>query len=149
MSRSTDPRNFLTAEETQRLDSAVKEAEKQTSGEIKVVLTRHCWTDILTKAAQIFQKHGLDKTERRNCAMIMLVLANREFLIYGDEGIHGKVGQHFWDDVRDAMLDKFKEDEFGEGLCVGVQRIGEKLAQFFPYQADDNDEISDEVAHED
>jgi uncharacterized membrane protein len=147
--RSSNPRKFLTTEETQLLDSAVKQAEKRTSGEIKVVLTRHCWTDIHAKAAQVFKRHGLDKTERRNCAMIMLVLANREFLIYGDEGIHENVGQGFWDDVRDAMLDKFKEGEFGEGLCIGVRRIGEKLAQFFPYQADDKDEISDDVAYED
>jgi uncharacterized membrane protein len=149
MNRSSNPKTFLTAEETQQLDSAVRQAEKQTSGEIKVVLTRHCWADLRAKAAQVFKKHGLDKTERRNCAMIMMVLANREFLIYGDEGIHEKVGQDFWDDVRDTMLDKFKEGEFGEGLCVGVQRIGEKLAQFFPYRADDKDEISDDVAFED
>jgi len=79
----------------------------------------------------------------------MLVLANHEFLIYGDEGIHEKVGQNFWDDVRDSMLEEFKEDKFGEGLCKGIERIGEKLAQFFPYQAGDKDEISDEVAYED
>jgi len=149
MKRSGNPREFLTAEEARRLDAAVKEAEKQTSGEIKVVLIRHCWTNIHAKAAQLFAKHGLDKTERRNCAMILLVLANREFLIYGDEGIHEKVGQGFWDDVRDAMLDKFKKDEFGEGLCIGVQRIGEKLAHYFPYQADDKEEIPDDVAYED
>jgi uncharacterized membrane protein len=149
MDRSSNPNTFLTSKETQLLDSAVKQAEKQTSGEIKVVLVRHCWTNIHAKAAQVFKKHGLDKTELRNCAMIMVVLANREFLIYGDEGIHEKVGQDFWDDVRDAMLAKFKQGEFGEGLCVGVQRIGEKLAQHFPFQADDKDEISDDIVVED
>ncbi|UCD58854.1 MAG: TPM domain-containing protein [Candidatus Hydrogenedentota bacterium] len=148
MKRSPNPKKFLTSEESRQVAAAIEEAENRTSGEIKLVLVRHCWTDILTKAAQMFKKLNLDKTEQRNCAMIMLVLTNREFLIYGDQGIHEKVGQEFWDDVRDLMRVKFKEGKFGDGLCAGILRIGEKLAQFFPYQAGDKDEISDEIAFE-
>jgi uncharacterized membrane protein len=148
MKRSLNPKTFLSAAESQELAVATAHAEDQTSAEIKVVLVRHCWADIHAKAARIFKKLNLDKTEQRNCAMVMLVLANREFLIYGDQGIHEKVGQKFWDDVRDSMLGKFKEDNFGEGLCEGVRRVGEKLAQFFPHQAGDKNEIPDDVAHE-
>lgn len=148
MKRSANPKKFLTPEESQQLATAIEQAEKQTSGEIKVVLVRHCWTDIHAKASRMFKKFNLDKTEQRNCVMIMLVLTNREFLIYGDQGIHEKVGQDFWDDVRDLMRTRFKEDEFGEGLCEGINRIAEKLAAFFPYEAGDKDEISDEVAYE-
>ena len=112
MKRSTNPKDFLTPEESRRLAAAIARAEKQTSGEIKVVLVRHCWTDIRARAARTFKKLNLDKTAARNCVMIMLVLTNREFLIYGDEGIHEKVGQDFWNDVRDLMLDKFKDDKY-------------------------------------
>jgi uncharacterized membrane protein len=147
--RSTNPATFLTPEESQQLASAIEYAEKQTSGEIKVVLVRHCWVDISAKAATVFMKHNLHKTEQRNCVLVMLVLANREFIIHGDEGIHEKVGQQFWNDVRDLMLASFREGNFGEGLSEGVRRIGEKLAEFFPRRADDKDEISDEIAFED
>ena len=146
--RAANPAKFLTSEESRQLAAAIEHAEKQTSGEIKVVLVRHCWTDIHAKAAAVFMKHNLHKTELRNCVLVMLVLTNREFIIHGDQGIHEKVGQEFWDDVRDVMRARFAEDKFGEGLSEGVRRIGEKLAQFFPRGADDKDEISDEIAFE-
>ena len=148
MRRSSNPKKFLSAEESQRLAAAIDHAENQTSGEIKVVILRHCWTDIRAKAARLFEKLNLNKTKQRNCVMIMLVLSNREFLIFGDQGIHEKVGQGFWDDVRDVMSRKFAEDKFGEGLCEGVTTIGEKLARFFPRQQNDRNEIPDEVAYE-
>jgi len=148
MKRSANPAKFLTSEESRQLAAAIEYAEQQTSGEIKVVLVRHCWTDIHARAAAVFMKHNLHKTEQRNCVLVMLVLANREFLIHGDQGIHEKVGQEFWTDVRDLMRARFAEDKFGEGLSEGVRRIGEKLAEFFPRRADDKDEISDEIAVE-
>ena len=149
MQRSTSPKKFLTEEEAKCIAVAVKEAENRTSAEIKLVIARHCWTDIKVKAARVFKKIGLDKTKQRNCVLILLVTTNREFLIYGDQGIHEKVGQNFWDDIRSQMVNRFKDDAFGDGICEGIKLIGEKLAQYFPYQADDQDEISDEVAYED
>ncbi|RJP69913.1 MAG: TPM domain-containing protein [Candidatus Abyssobacteria bacterium SURF_17] len=149
MRRPTNPKTFLTPQESAQLAEAIEQAEGRTSGEIKVVFVRHCWTDIRAKAFQMFKKLNLDKTEQKNCVLILLVLTNREFLIYGDQGIHEKVGQDFWDDVRDLMHARFKEGKFVEGLCAGIERIGEKLAVFFPYKAGDRDEISDEIAHED
>jgi uncharacterized membrane protein len=146
--RSTNPRSFLSPVESDLVTEAIGQAERRTSAEIKLVIVRHCWTDIRRKAAKVFRKLGLDKTEQRNCALIMLVTTNREFLIYGDEGIHQKVGQDFWDDVRDAMKAKFREGLIGEGLQQGIRLIGEKLAHFFPYRPGDKDEISDKVAYE-
>jgi uncharacterized membrane protein len=148
MKRSSNPRKFLRPEESDRLRVAVALAEKGTSAEIKVVLVRHCWSDIRLRAARLFRKLNLDKTEQRNCVMVLLVLTNREFLIYGDEGIHQKVGQAFWDDVRDLALARFKEDRFGEGLAEGVGLIGQKLAEFYPYHANGKNEISDEIAYQ-
>lgn len=145
----SNPRKFLTPEESDRLAHAVRDAESRTSAEIKVSIICHCWGDIRRKAGKVFTKLGLHQTQERNCVMIMLVLANREFLIYGDVGIHEKVGQAFWDDVRDLMRTEFREGRFLDGLCGAVQRAGEKLADHFPRRVDDQDEISDEVAYED
>jgi uncharacterized membrane protein len=110
-----------------------------------VVLARHCWGNIKTKARKIFGELGLDRTEQRNGVLLLLIVSNREFLIYGDEGIHEKVGQGFWDDVCQEMLEAFRQDQFADGICRGVRRVGEKLAQHFPHQRDDVDEISNEV----
>jgi len=148
MKRSSNPRDFLTAEEKQSVEAAVAAAEKGTSAEIKLVIVRHCWTGIREKAVKVFRKLGLQNTAQRNCVLLLLVLANREFLIYGDEGIHEKVGQSFWDDVKEEMGRCFAEGRFGEGLAAAVETVGEKLAAFFPYQEDDRDEISNEVAYE-
>ena len=148
MPRSNDPRKFLTSEETTQVDAAIEEAETTSSAELKLVIARHCWGSIKRKAAMLFHQHGLDQTEQRNCVLVLLVTTNREFVIYGDQGIHDKVGQEFWDDVRDVVVERFKGGEFGEGLASGIRRIGEKLAEHFPYHADDVDEIPDEVGFE-
>ena len=148
MARSTNLKKFLSEEEKEYVQKAVNQAEQQTSSEIKFVIVRHCWDDIRAKAAKIFKKLNLHKTKERNCVLILLVTTNHEFLIYGDEGIHEKVGQDFWDDVRNKMQNQFQENNFVEGVSEGIQLIGEKLAAYFPRQLTDVNEISDEVAYE-
>ncbi len=148
MKRSDNPKHFLSPEERLLIETAVSVAEKKTSAEIKVVIARYCWRDIHEKAIKIFSKYELHKTEQRNCVLILLVLANREFLIFGDKGIHEKAGQELWDDARDKMRELFRQDKFGDGLAVGVETVGQKLIQFFPYEEDDRNEISNEVAYE-
>ena len=148
INRPNSPKKFLAKQELTRITAKIAGAEQMTSAEIKVVILRQCWTDLRNKARKIFKKHKLDKTAARNCVLIVLVTTNREFLIYGDEGIHEKVGQHFWDEVRNAMIEKFKENEFGEGFCVGIHLVGQKLAPLFPYREGDVDEISNEVVFE-
>lgn len=148
MKRSTHPETFFMPDEQAQIGAAIEKTEKATSAEIKLIVLRHCWLDIKCKAADLFKKHRLDKTRQRNAVLILLVTTNREFLIYGDEGIHQQVGQSFWDDVKDAMKKHFHQDQFGAGLSVGIERIGEKLHTYFPCQSDDPNELSDEIAYE-
>ena len=147
MKRSTNPRNFLAKSERAAVNAAIKDAERSSSAEVKLVLVRHCWGDLKAKAHKVFGKLGLDRTEQRNCVLVMLVVTNREFLIYGDQGIHEKVGQDFWGDICDDMTDAFARDEFGEGLAAAVRQTGEKLALHFPFERDDVDEISNEIIY--
>jgi uncharacterized membrane protein len=144
-----NPSLLLTDEEAVRLKATVGEAESRTSAEIKVAVVRHCWGRLEEKAAALFRKRGLDCTDERNCVLIMLVVANREFIVHGDEGIHAKVGQAFWDELRDVMQARFPAGEFCTGLCEAVTLAGEKLAAHFPRRADDRNEVSDDVATED
>lgn len=147
VARSTHPAKFLSAAETAAVNAAIGEAERRTSAELKVVLARHCWGDLKRKARRIFRELGLDRTQHRNCVLILLVLANREFLVYGDDGIDANVGRDFWGEVRRAMAEAFGRDEFGEGLARGVREVGEKLAEHFPHEEHDIDEISNEIVY--
>jgi uncharacterized membrane protein len=130
------------------VSATVSLAEKKTAAEIKVVVLNYCWVDIREKARVLFFRHGLQKTKNRNAVMIVLVLKNREFLVYGDKGIHEKVTDEFWLHTRDSMLSSFQKGDIVEGLCHGVQLVGEKLALYFPYQHNDENELSDEVIYE-
>ena len=129
------------------METAIRQAETCTSAEVKVVLARHCWGRIKTRARKIFGELGLDRTEQHNGVLLLLIVSNREFLLYGDQGIHEKVGQGFWDDVCRQMLDAFRREEFAAGICQCVRLVGEKLAQHFPHQRDDVDEISNEIVY--
>ena len=148
MHRSASPRTILDASERERLAEAVAQAERATSAEIKVAIVRHCWGDIRSKAVRTFGKLGMDRTEARNAVLILVVTAGREFMIYGDVGIHRKVAQEFWDNVRDVMARSFAEGEFGQGVCDAVRLAGGMLAQHFPRQAGDVNEVPDAVASE-
>ncbi len=139
----------LPKEATDRIAEAVAAAERRTSAEVKVIVTRYCWSDIRRKAETLFHKHGLQRTKDRNAVMILMVLVNREFLVYGDKGIHEKVEEGFWLEVRDAMQERFRAGELVEGILAGVERVGEQLAAYFPRAEDDVNELSDEVVHED
>ena len=134
MSRSTNPKHFLNSEEEQLVTVAIAEAEARTAAEIKLVITRYCWGDIRDKARRIFYKHGLHKTAQRNAVLILLILTNRELLIFGDKGITEKVGINFWVEARETMLFEFGNDKMGEGIRDGIRIIGDKLATFFPHQ---------------
>jgi len=145
MRRSVNLKKFFSLEETEIIAASVSEAEKLTSAEIKVVVLGHCWIDIRDKALQLFQKYGLNNTKERNGVMLLLVIANREFVVFGDQGIHAHVHQRFWDHTRDEMARHFAENRFGPGLCSGIRLIGTTLAQYFPKSPDDLNELSNEV----
>ena len=149
MTRSSNPDSFLSQQESDMIRQAIIEAEQNTSAEIKLVIVRHCWDDARKKAIRLFHKLNLDRTEDRNCVLIMLVLTNREFVVYGDIGIHKKAGVDLWIEAKDAMAAGFANDQFGQGLSDGIRIIGERLKQFFPYKSSDKDEISNEIEYED
>ena len=96
----------------------------------------------------VFNKLKLNETKLHNGVLIYLAVRDHKFAILGDEGINNVVGQGFWNDVKDLMLSHFKENRFADGLEQGIQRCGEKLKTYFPYQSDDINEIPDEISYE-
>ena len=141
-------RQLLNHEEDRRVVEAIQEAEKNTSGEIKVHIENHCRGHVEERSLNIFNHLKMNETQLRNGVLIYLAIKDRKFAILGDEGINKVVGDGFWNDVKDLMLSYFKEGRFTEGLEMGIQRCGEKLKAFFPYQSDDVNEIPDDISYE-
>ncbi len=138
--------SLLSKKDQQRIVAAIKAAEQQTSGEIRVHVESHCKGDPLERAKAIFVKLNMHQTAQRNGVIIYLALKDRKLAIWGDKGINEKVPDNFWEDVKETMIAHFKKNEFIEGLVKGIAMIGEKLREYFPYQSDDINELSDDVS---
>lgn len=141
------PRFFSTTEEA-RIIEAIRSAEQQTSGEIRVHLERKkVGQTAIEDAVRVFAALGMHQTESRNGVLIFLIPQEKEFAIIGDEGIDAVVPEHFWEDVRDAMQQRFRRGAFTEGVCEGIEMIGNKLKIYFPYQKDDTNELPDDLSY--
>ena len=138
--------NLFTEKQQQQIVAAIKEAELNTSGEIKVHIEKKCEEDVLDHAAFMFDELEIQKTELRNGALIYLVVEDRALAILGDTGINLKVPNNFWDATRDVMINHFKEGEFAEGLANGIKLAGEQLKEYYPYESDGVNELSDEIS---
>lgn len=139
---------ILNREEDRRVVEAIKQAELNTSGEIKVHIENHCKGDVEQRSLFIFNRLKLNETKLRNGVLIYIAVKDHKFAILGDEGINDVVENNFWNDVKELMLSYFREGRFTEGLELGIQRCGEKLKIFFPYQSDDINEIPDDISYE-
>ena len=142
---------FLTKEQEQTVIQAIKDAEMATSGEIRVHIEAKCKTDdALTRAKEVFAELKMHETELRNGTIIYVATKDHKIAIWGDEGIHSKVGQNFWNDELDLLTRYFMADDYETGLREAVLKIGEKLREFFPYQGEDDiNELSDDISYGD
>ena len=141
-------RRILNNEEDRRVVEAIKQAEMDTSGEIKVHIENHCRGKVEDRSLFIFNHLKMNETKQRNGVLIYLAVRDHMFAILGDEGINKVVEDGFWNDIRDLMAAAFKEGRFAEGLEQGIQLCGEKLKTYFPYQTNDVNEIPDEISYE-
>jgi uncharacterized membrane protein len=138
--------SFFTKEEKEDITLAIKNAELDTSGEIRVHIENSCKGDAKDRAAYLFEKLQMHKTDLRNGVLFYLAVKNRKFAILGDMGINKAVPENFWDSTRDVMLEHFREDNFAEGLEEGIAMAGAQLKQHFPYKKDDVNELPDEIS---
>ncbi|OFX60066.1 MAG: hypothetical protein A2046_16435 [Bacteroidetes bacterium GWA2_30_7] len=140
-------KDFFSQEQIAQIKNAIKEAELNTSGEIRVHIENFCKKDLLDRATDVFKMLKMHKTELRNGVLIYLALSDRKFAIIGDAGINQKVESNFWESIKDEMRNQFSQGNFVEGLCVGIIKSGEKLKTFFPYQKEDINELSNEISY--
>ncbi len=140
------PVDHFTKEQQNKIVEAIKQAEHNTSGEIRVHIEKTCKEDVLDRAADVFAMLKMHKTEQRNGVLFYLSVEDRKFAILGDAGINAKVPSNFWESVKETILEQFKLGNNTEGLVKGILMAGEKLKAHFPYQKDDANELSDEIS---
>lgn len=134
-------------EESRLIVKAIRHAEQQTSGEVRVFVESHCsWVDALDRAAELFSVLKMDKTEQRNAVLVYLAIKDRQFALFGDEGIHRKVGDAYWNNLAAELTTTIKQDSTAKGVANCVIRIGEALHTHFPYdKGTDKNELPDEI----
>ena len=140
------PSKFFKEEEKNLISESIQEAEKNTSGEIRVHIESKCPGDVMDRAAYLFEKLKMHETKLRNAVLFYLALDDRKFAILGDAGINQLTPENYWDSIKDVMLREFAENKFASGLSSGILMAGEQLKEHFPYQLDDINELPDEIS---
>ncbi len=139
-------RQILQRIDVPRVEEALRAAERRSSGEIRVSLAPLFWGSVRRAAERAFQRLGMTATRERSGVLIFVVPARRRFAVLGDEGIHARVGQDFWEHVAGTLARHFQAGDFTAGLVEGIREIGERLAEHFPSAGPrDVNELPDEV----
>jgi uncharacterized membrane protein len=139
--------DFLSADEKQLVVSAIQSAEKQTSGEIRAFVETHCrFVNPLDRAAEVFHQLKMEQTVGRNAVLLYVAIKDRQLAIYGDKGIHEKVGDSFWNEKVRLILSHFSNKNYAGGMARIITELGDALHQHFPYNKDTNkNELPDDI----
>jgi uncharacterized membrane protein len=140
------PVDFFSNKEKEIIGKAIKEAELNTSGEIRLHIESQCKEDVLDRAAYLFKKLKMHNTKLRNGVLFYLAFKDKKFAILGDAGINKVCPDNFWDDIKEMMKEEFKNDNIAEGLAKGIKKAGEQLKASFPYQTDDVNELANDIS---
>ncbi|HMB63320.1 MAG TPA: TPM domain-containing protein [Eudoraea sp.] len=138
--------SFLTAREEQEIVDAILEAERNTSGEIRVHLERTASLDHYQRAQQVFHILKMNNTKEDNGVLIYVAIEDHKFAIYGDKGINAVVAEDFWETTKDLIQSHFHRGEFKEGIKQGIKKAGLELKAHFPWRSDDTNELRDELS---
>lgn len=141
-------RALFSDDDLEAIAAMVAEAERHTSGEIRVHLERRLprATDALTRATQVFTRLEMNATAERNGVLLYLAVENRSLAIVGDQGVHARVGDEYWQRVRDAMVARLRAGANRDAVVQAVTDVGLVLQKFFPRRPDDRNELTDEVS---
>lgn len=137
--------SLFTTQEQELIANTITEAEKATSGEIRVAVEKHCKGSAFDRATEYFAELGMDKTALHNGVLIYLAHEDHKFAIIGDRGIDSVVPDDFWETTQIAMKAHFLSGNLAEGIVAGIALAGEKLALYFPYQNGDVNELPNEI----
>lgn len=137
---------YFTKERQQQIVDAIREAELNTSGEIRVHVDKRCRKDVLDRALYVFKKLKMEQTCDRNGVLLYVAVDSHKTAIIGDEGVNAVVPPDFWNGIIDCAVKRFAQGEYTEGIAEAVTAVGEVLKQHFPYTDDDINELPDEIS---
>lgn len=143
-----DIRDFFSREDAQEVLSAIAAAEARTSGEIRVRVEKKAGKNALAKARAAFAASGMREAPEKNGVMFYIAVEDRKLAVLGDDGINEKVPAGFWDNIRDAVLAKFRQKQFAIGLVGGISLAGEKLAEHFPQEKEAGKVFPEGISYE-
>jgi len=140
-------KNFFTAEEQQLIIDAIQNAERMTSGEVRVFVESKCsYMDAIDRAAELFFQLEMQKTDDRNAVLLYVAMKDRQLAVFGDEGIHEKVGNEYWNNAVQKMISNFNRENYAAGISEVVKDIGAALTKNFPFNNDtDKNELPDDI----
>jgi uncharacterized membrane protein len=140
-------KDFFTTEEKQLITEAIQRAEKLTSGEVRVFVEGKCsYVDAIDRAAELFLNLQMQKTEDRNAVLIYIAMTDHQLAVFGDEGIHKKVGNEYWNIEVKKMITNFNRENYAKGISEVVEDIGDALTKHFPYNnTTDKNELPDDI----
>ncbi len=138
---------FFTPDERSRIVAAIKEAEKSTSGEIRVFIESHCrYMDALERAGEVFFNLEMDETKEKNAVLVYVAIKDHQLAVFADKHIHEKTGQAYWVKEVATMVASFSRDDIAQGIIDCIKDIGEALQLYFPYnQQTDKNELPDDI----
>lgn len=141
------PKAYFSAEENHAIVEAIRKAEQRTSGEVRVYVEGKCkLVNPVHRAKEIFVKLKMDQTDARNGVLLYLAMEDRQLAVWGDDGIHQRVGDEFWNKEVAVMISEFHQKHFLEGIVHIIGDIGEALVTHFPYDATrDKNELPDDI----
>ena len=141
------PKHFFSARDNEQIVQAIRDAEKETSGEIRIyVESRNPFVNVIDRASEIFFQLKMDKTEQRNAVLVYIAIKDRQLALFADEGIYNKVGAEFWDLQVKNMIAQFSKENISNGIEHCILQIGHTLKEKFPYNsATDKNELPDEI----
>ncbi|WP_394974877.1 TPM domain-containing protein [uncultured Croceitalea sp.] len=137
---------FLSFDEEQEIVNAILEAEKNTSGEIRVHIEASAKIDHFSRAQQVFHFLKMDNTKDENGVLLYVAVEDKKFVLYGDKGIDKAVPKGFWDDTKEVISHHFKTGNFKQGIVNGVLKAGKELEAHFPWNHNDTNELSDAIS---
>ena len=139
-------RQFFTTEQQHQMVQAVQQAEKNTSGEVRIFVESKCeYMDAVDRARDIFFSLKMEKTKDRNAVLLYMAIDDRQLALFADEGIYQRLGQEYWDNEAKKMINAFTKDDYTGGVCLVVEEIGQALKKEFPYQSTDKNELPDQI----
>jgi uncharacterized membrane protein len=138
---------IFSEEENTQIVEAIQKAEQQTSGEVRIFVESRCkYVEAVDRAQEIFFSLKMNETELRNGTLVYVAIKDRQAAVFGDQGIHEKVGYRYWKDTVDGMLLHFRNEKLIDGLCQGIHDLGQALKLYFPYNSEtDKNELPDEI----